>query len=54
MDCKAAGTAKPSLIGKLLDDYDVMGAVDLEHEYDLKLVGAAVYSGTSFFSSEIS
>ena len=44
---KRAGTAKPSLISKLLDEYDVLGAVDLEHEYDLKLVGAVMYAGKS-------
>ena len=40
-----AGTAKHSLIGRLLDDYDAAGVVDHDHEYDLKLVGAAMYAG---------
>ena len=42
---KQAGVARPSLIGKLLDDYDISAAVDLEHEYDLKMVGAVMYFG---------
>lgn len=42
---KRSGKAKPSLIGSLLDDYDEAGALDLEHEYDLKVIGAAMYAG---------
>lgn len=36
-----------SLVGKLLDDYDVSGAVDLGHEHDLRMVGAVMYAGKS-------
>ena len=52
-ESQRAGTAKPSLIGRLLDDYDATGIVDVEHEYDLKMVGAAMYVGEklSFFLS---
>ena len=42
---KRAGTAKSSLIGNLLDDYDAMGSVDSEHEYDLKMFAAVMYAG---------
>lgn len=33
------------MLGRLLDDYDAEGVVDMEHENDLKLVGAAMYGG---------
>ena len=46
-----AGTAKPSLLGKLLDEYDAGGTVDAEHEYDLKMVGVIMYGGGSWCTS---
>ena len=42
---QSSGTAKPSLVGKLLDEYDAEGAADPEHEHDLKVVGAVMYGG---------
>ena len=39
------GSAKTSLVGRLLDDYEAMGTVDLDHEYDIKMVGAIMYAG---------
>ena len=45
---KRAGTARPSLIGKLLDEYEASGTADIEHEYDLKVIGAVMYAGKSF------
>ena len=41
-----AGTASVSLISRLLDDYEAKGIVDLEHEYDMKIMSAVMYSGT--------
>ena len=40
-----AGTARPSLVGKLLDDYEMTDTIDLDHENDIKLVGAIMYAG---------
>ena len=45
---KRAGSAKPSFIGKLLDDFDASGSMDSEHEYDLKMVGAGMYTGENY------
>ena len=42
---KRAGTASASLVGRLLDDHESTGVVDPDHEYDIKMVGAAMYSG---------
>ena len=42
---KKAGTAKPSLIGNLMDEYEASGTLDPEHEYELKLIGAVMYAG---------
>ena len=42
---KKAGTASVSLVGNLLEDYEATGAVDPDHEDDIKLVGAAMYAG---------
>ena len=47
-----AGTAKPSLIGELLDDYELSGVVDPDHENDIKLVGAVMYGGTALCGFE--
>ena len=44
-DEQKAGSAKTSLIGRLLDDYESAGIIDLEHENDLKLVGGGMYAG---------
>ena len=40
-----AGTALPSLLGSLLDDYETMEAVDPGHEYDIQLIGSIMYAG---------
>ena len=45
IDSQKSGTAKPSLIGELLDAYDPATANDAEHEYDLKLVGGIIIGG---------
>lgn len=50
---KKAGTAKPSLLGSLLDDYDCTGMRDAEHEYDLKVVGTVMLGGSSPSSESI-
>ena len=47
---KKAGTANVSLVGNLLDDYETTGTVDLAHEDDIKLVGAAMYAGECLFN----
>ena len=45
MRLQRSGTAKSSLMGELLDDYDPATANDAEHEYDLKLVGGIIIGG---------
>ena len=42
---KRAGTAKSSLIGDLLDDYEATDTIDPGHEHDLKMIGAVMHSG---------
>ena len=42
---KSLGIANTSLVGKLLDEYEAIGVVDPDHEYDIKMVGAIMYSG---------
>ncbi|KAH8116043.1 cytochrome P450 [Phellopilus nigrolimitatus] len=41
---RAEGKEVPCLISYLLDDYEEAGAVDSEHEEDIKAVGAVIYS----------
>ena len=45
IETQRAGTALPSLVGSLLDDYEAMGITDPDHEYDIKLIGAIMYAG---------
>ncbi|KAI5122654.1 hypothetical protein M0805_007916 [Coniferiporia weirii] len=41
---RAAGTARPCIVTKLLDEYEVMGAIDPEHEEDMMAFAAAIYN----------
>ena len=44
-----AGTARPSLVGGLLDDYEMTDTIDHDHENDIKLVGSIMYAGKKPF-----
>ena len=39
------GTARPSFMKGLQDEYDLMGAKDPEHEEDMKALGGMVHGG---------
>ena len=43
MCCQRNGTAKPSFISYLLDEYERKSKVDEEHEQDIKAVGGVLY-----------
>ncbi|THH08835.1 hypothetical protein EW145_g2441 [Phellinidium pouzarii] len=41
---KASGTARPSIVANLLDEYEEMNVVDHEHEEDIMVFGMTIYS----------
>jgi hypothetical protein len=50
---KANGSAKPSFISHLLDEYERTNKIDQDHEEDIKAVGGVLYGGVSAFHSQI-
>lgn len=50
---KAKGSAKPSFISHLLDEYERTNKIDQDHEEDIKAVGGVLYGGVSAFHSQI-
>ena len=51
MGVKRAGTGRASLVERLLDEYESIGVVDTDHEYDIKMIGAIMYSGKAVSST---
>ena len=39
------GTARPSFINSLLEEYEKTGKIDLDHEEEIKAVGSVLYGG---------
>ncbi|KAI5122645.1 hypothetical protein M0805_007908 [Coniferiporia weirii] len=44
MEKRASGTARPSVISNLLDEYEDMNVIDHEHEEDIKIFGTTIYN----------